>query len=271
MIHVGIGASATASLKSVFHRLGHLIIEIPIDFSVGPIKQIHNKRGVSARADWIVHSFNPTRERFNQHAELYMNSLETLQNIRIGEKVTIWTCSNAAEQIGLRISCFLLADKQVELNMVNTQYAMNECLKGLELQQTIRHSGECSGKQLAHFYRYSSVRMTEKMRNAFEKDGAKLLHSSSLLRSWRENEIAEDEETREDAFIVDCIKNNLAQSPESEYVDAIRIVGEVLGLSEQTLSDMWIDYRIRSLIQNGKLAYQGNLHSMLSYKVKVTR
>lgn len=271
MIHVVTGASATASLKSVFQRLGHLIIELPVDFSVGPITQIHKKIGVSARSDWMTYAFNPLKECLNEQQNLYFNSLEILQNIKEKEQVTIWTCNNAAEQIGLWFTCFLLKGKQIDLYMVNTQQGMNDFLNNQEMQQTIRHSGECNGKQLAHFYRYSSVEITEKMRNAFEKDAEKLLHSTGLLRSWCQNEIEEDEETREDAFILNCIKSSLAQSPESEYADAIRIVGEVLSLSEQSLSDVWIDYRIRSLIQNGHLTYQGDLHSMRSYKVKVVR
>lgn len=269
MNHIVIGPSAAASFKSAIQRPDDIILEFPFDFSVGPIAQIHKKRGISTREDWIAHSFNPIKGRFFQEqTNMYVNSLKTLQNIKSGEQITIWTCNNAAEQIGLRISCFLLAGKQVDLYMVNTQQAMNEYLKSHEFQQTIRHTGECNGKQLAHFYRQSTVAITKEMRAVYVRDAKRLLSSTSLLRSWSKNEIIEDEETREDAFILDCVKNSLAQSPENEYVSAVRIIGEVLGLSEQSLSDVWIDYRIRSLIQNGQLAYQGELQSMLSYKVK---
>ena len=163
----------------------------------------------------------------------------------------------------------MLADKQVELYMVNTSQAMNDYSKNQAVQQTIRHSGECNAQQLAHFYKNSPKNIPVEMRTTFELEAEKLLVSTSLLRTWSQSIILDDSETRDDAFIMDCIKSNCAQSLNHEYVDAIRIVGEVLGLSEQALSDVWIDYRIRCLIQNGQVAYQGNLQSMRSYNVKV--
>lgn len=269
MIHVVTGESAAACLKSVFRRLDQPVIELPVDFSVGPIAQIHQKRGISTRFDWIEHSFNPIKDHSIENQNLYLDSLEALQNVKDGQQVTIWTCNNAAEQIGLRISCFLLTGKQVELYLVNTQQAIDDYFKDQEMQQILRHSGECSSKQLAHFYKHSSMAVTKQMRAELENDAEKLLYSTSLLRSWHGSEIAEDEETREDAFILNCIQSNLDQFPENDYVDAVRIVGEILSLSDQSLSDVWIDYRIRSLIKSGQLAYQGKLHSMRSYKIKV--
>lgn len=269
MIHVVTGESAAACLKSVFHRLDQPVIELPVDFSVGPIAQIHQKRGISTRFDWIEHSFNPIKDHSIENQNLYLTSLEALQNVKDSQQVTIWTCDNAAEQIGLRISCFLLRTKQVELYMVNTQHAIDDYFKDQEMQQILRHSGECCSKQLAHFYKYSSMAITKQMRGALENDAEKLLDSNGLLRSWKQNNIVEDEETREDKFILECIQRNLDQSLENDYVKTVRIVGEVLSLSDQSLSDVWIDYRIRSLIKSGQLAYQGDLHSMCTYQVKV--
>jgi len=44
----------------------------------------------------------------------------------------------------------------------------------------------------------------------------------------------------------------------------------VYGQSEQAVSDAWIEYRVRSLIHSGQLAYEGNLESMRMYKIKAT-
>lgn len=46
------------------------------------------------------------------------------------------------------------------------------------------------------------------------------------------------------------------------------MIGEVVGLSEQVVSDAWIEYRVRSLIHLGLLSYEGDLQSMRMYKIK---
>lgn len=52
------------------------------------------------------------------------------------------------------------------------------------------------------------------------------------------------------------------------FINATRVIGEVIGESEQVVSDAWIEYRVRSLIHSGQLAYEGNLQTMLMYKIK---
>ena len=268
MIHVVTGESAAAALKNAFHKINDQFIEMPMDFSVGPVTAIHEQRGLAARVDWVASSFNPLNNITDAQLSTYRCSLENLRQMNDGECLTIWTCDNASEQIGLRLACFLLAGKQVELSIVNTHHAMNDYSKDHEVQQIIRHTGECNGKQLVHFYKHSSGSITEEMRTAFELDAENLLLSTGLLRSWNHDRILEEEETRYDAFIIDCIKDNSAEEPNTEYMDAIRIIGEIFGRSEQPISDVWIDYRIRSLIQTGQLAYRGKLHSMRSYQIK---
>lgn len=268
MIQIVNGESAAAALKNTFSKTSDQIISLPVDFSVGPITAIHLESGVSIRADWEASSFHPLNNRSDEALSIHQRSLKELQDVKNGEQLTIWTCENASEQIGLRIACFLLTGKQVKLSLVNTQQAMDEYLKDQEMQQTVRHSGECNSKQLAHFYNYSSLPLTKDMRTAFEEDGKNLLHSTSQVRTWKNGEIIEEAETRDDAFIIDCIKGQVAEAAGNDYIDAIRVIGEAYSLSEQPISDSWIDYRIRSLIQDGQVSFKGDLQSMRSYKIK---
>lgn len=269
MIHIVNGESAAAALTYVFRETDDQIIPLPVDFSVGPITAIHLESGVTVRAEWEASSFHPLNNRSDEALSIYERSLKDLKDVPNGAQLTIWTCENASEQIGLRIACLLLAGKQVELSLVNTQKALNEYLKNQELQQNIRHSGECNAKQLAHFYRHSSHPIPIDLRTAFEEAGKNLLQSTSQTRSWKNGETLKEAETRDDAFIMDCIKGQTAESAGNEYVDAIRVIGEAYGQSEQPLSDSWIDYRIRCLIRNGQIAFKGDLESMNTYKIKI--
>ena len=269
MIHIVNGESAAAALKYAFRETGDQFIPLPVDFSVGPITAIHLKSGVSVRAEWEASSFHPLNNRSDKALSIYQRSLKELKDVPNGAQLTIWTCENASEQIGLRIACLLLSGKQVELSLVNTHLALNEYLRNQELQQNIRHSGECNAKQLTYFYTYSSRPIPIDLRTAYEEEGKNLLQSISQTRSWKNGEILEESETRDDAFIMNCIKEQVAESVGNEYVDAIRVIGEAVGLTEQPFSDSWIDYRIRSLIQNGQVAFKGDLQSMRSYKEKL--
>lgn len=268
MIHIVNGESAAAVLKNTFSETTDQIISLPIDFSVGPITAVHLENGVSIRTVWEAASFHRLNNRSDEALSIHQRSLKELQDVKNGEQLTIWTCENASEQIGLRIACFLLTGKQVELSVVNTQQALNEYLKDQEIQQTVRHSGECNAKQLAHFYNYSSLLLATDTRTAFEKDGKNLLYSTSQVRTWKNGEIIEEAETRDDAFIIDCIKGQVAESAGNDYVDAIRVIGEAVGLSEHPISDSWVDHRIRTLIEDGQISFKGDLHSMRSYKIK---
>lgn len=268
MIHIVNGESTAAALKHTFRETGDQIIPLHMDFSVGPITAIHLESGVSVRAEWEASSFHSLNNRSTNAFLIYQRSLKELKDIKNGERLTIWTCENASEQIGLRIACLLLAGKQVGLSLVNTQQALNEYLKNQEIQQSIRHSGECNAKQLAHFYRHSFRPIPTDMRTAYEQEGMNLLQNSTQARSWKNEEILEEAETRDDEFIMDCIKGQVAESAGNEYAQAIRVIGEAVGLSEQPLSDSWMDYRIRCLIQNGQIAFKGDLQAMSTYKIK---
>lgn len=271
LIHIIFGASAAGGLKRALHKQNHKIIGFPIDFSVGPITNIHEKEGMSNHFAWLKSSFHMFWGYNEDDQKGYQQSLQKLLEIEDGEQVTIWTCENATEQIGLRISCYLLRDKEVELSFVNTFKAMHDYMKYKDVRIDIRHTGECSPKQLAYFNKYSTFPILEEMKNNYVRDGERLLNSNSIVRSWRQGEIVDDVETRDDSFILECAKRIHNERENQEFINVLRVVGEVLGHSEDSLSDSWIEYRIRSLIQSNQLAYKGNLQSMRMYEIKIVQ
>lgn len=269
MIHLVFGASATGSLKHTFRKQSHKIIGFPIDFSVGPITNIHEKNGIKNYFTWLKSSFNRMWDYVEDDQTAFQQSLQRLLEIKDGEQVTIWTCENASEQIGLRICCNLLKNKDVELSFVNTFDAMKDYTEYKDVKIEISHTGECNPEQLAHFYKSSLCPISEEMRSILDQDGEALLQSKAIVRSWIQGEIINELETRDDSFIMECAKTIQNEKLNLEYINATRVIGEVLGHSEQSLSDAWIEYRVRSLIRSGHLVYEGNLQSMRMYKIKV--
>ncbi|WP_059106200.1 DUF1835 domain-containing protein [Shouchella shacheensis] len=269
MIHLVFGRSARSGLKHAFRKQNHKVIGFPIDFSVGPIKTIHEERGINHYFSWVNSSFQSVLGSFEDGQTCYRQSLQELSEVDDGEHVTIWTCENASEQVGLRISCSLLKDKNVDLKLVNTFTAMDDYMKHEDVRMEIRSTGDCNAEQLTHFYKHSTVPLSEEMRNDYVQEGERLLRSKSMVRSWRQGEIVDDLETRDDAFILECTRRVLNEIANEEFILATRVIGTVMADSEQSLSDVWIAYRIRSLIHSHQLAYEGSLQSMRLLNIKV--
>lgn len=267
MIHLVFGRAATGSLKFALPEEGHEIIGFPIDFSIGPITNIHQKDGVGNYFTWMKSSFHPMwSEPETDHSD-YQQALQKVAEIKKGNQLTIWTCDNATEQIGLRISCYVLEGKDVELNVVNTFQAMYNYTKRKDAE--IRRTGECNGKQLAYFYQSSLYPISKETRETLEQEGERLIQSKSLVRSWKHGKIVHELETRDDSFIMNCARRMHQEMDPSGFIKAVRVMGEVIAYSEQPLPDAWVEYRIRSLIHSGYLLYEGDLQSMRMYDIKV--
>lgn len=270
MIHIITGDSATGALNHAFRGSDHQIYALPLDFSVGPINAIHEEEGIRRHFEWLDSSFNFRNDQFAQLEETYRQSLEKVRRLKDGEQVTLWTCENAAEQIGIRLVCYLIAGKNVELSVVNTAEAMDELMRDSDVQIEIRHSGECNGEQLAHFYKHSRTPLSEASAAALAGKAERLLSSKSLLRSWKQGEVQGDVETRDDKFILECVREQQMEELNEGFAKAVRVVGQVFSESYHIYSDAWIDYRIRSLIDSGKLVSRGDLGSIRNYELKTS-
>ncbi len=269
MIHIVFGASATDSLTYALQDKSHKIIGFPIDFSVGPLTNIHKECGIEDYFTWLKSSFHLIHENLEDVQDAYCGSLQKLFEIEDGEQITIWTCENAAEQIGLRIIGYLVKDKNVEMKTINTFHAMHDYLKDKEVRMDIRHTGECNREQLIHFYRNSICPITEETKSIYAKEGKKLLSSNSIARSWIQGKVVDEQETKNDRFILECVQRLQRENNDKDYIKTAIVIGEVIGHVEQPLPDVWIEYRIRSLIGSNQLNYEGSLQSMRTYSVSV--
>lgn len=270
MNHFVTGESAAGSLKHALRGKNHPIYVLPLDLSVGPIEAITEDEGIERHIDWLRSSFTYEFADLAHQEETYRQTLRKIQDLKDGEQATIWMSNNAAEGIGLRLFCFLTADKKLELSVVNTAEAMDELMRDSDVQVEIRHSGECSDKQMVHFFKHSRTQLPEAARTALVEDAKRLLAGESLLRSWKQGDILDADETRDDAFILERVRDLGEQAENDGFVRAARVVGEVLGNSYHIYSDSWIDYRLRSLIHSGKVLARGDLGSMRTYEVRTS-
>src|SRR5699024_935436 len=256
MIHIICGTAAKAGLQFALRGSNDLIIGFPTDFALGPIRNIHKKSGVKRRFRWLKDRFDPTWYDLDDDELEFKQALNDMLTIENGTAVTIWTSENAHEQTGLRVITYLLQGKTVELSMVNTYHAMKDYMKRENVNIDLRHTGECNATQFIAFLENNLNLISEDLRASLEEKGRELIESTEVVRTWKGHDIVYDSETRDDVFILHCANNIQGGVGKGEYILVARLIGEVLGHTECYLSDAWIEYRIRSLIDSEKLQYK---------------
>ena len=104
-----------------------------------------------------------------------------------------------------------------------------------------------------------------------QSEAIQLMEGHSIIRTWKDGTILEDDETRDDAEIIRYAKELLSDVADNEFIIAARLIGQVYGLSNHDIRDTWIEYRIQSLIDKGVLEYLGDLSEMRLYQVRVRK
>lgn len=272
-VHIVFGSSTAGSLKSVFRGTSYEqteeIIELTDYFAEGPLKELDATEGFEKRCQWLKESY----QWDSDHAEWYKKSLkeafEKIQSIQPGQRVVIWTGENANEQTGLRIVLYLLKEKANAIFELNTYDAYHKLYKGRQ-KDFPYYSGILLPEQLLAFYELHELKeLSEEARRDLAKEGEDLIHSDALLRTYENGKVMDSECCRDDAFIIEKMRELQDEKGKTHFFKAARIVGEVLGHMVQYTSDEWIEYRLRRLIAQGKVEYRGELCNMMDYEVKL--
>ncbi|MEK4283042.1 DUF1835 domain-containing protein [Ureibacillus sp. FSL K6-0165] len=269
-IHIVFGASAAGGLKHAFKdQQTEEIIELPDYFAEGPLKHYHTPEGFEQRYQWFKENYQWDSE----HAEWYKfkmkEAFEKIQSINPEQRVVIWTSSNASEQTGLRLVLYLLKEKTNAVCKINTYEAYHKLYKGKE-EDFPRHTGELNIEQLRACYELVEMKeLTVEMRHSLAKEGEQLFTSESILRTYKNGQILSAESNRDDDFIIEKLKEIHETQGKKDFLKAARLIGEVLGHMQQHTSYEWLEYRLRQLIAEGKVEYQGELRGMRYYEVKL--
>jgi hypothetical protein len=103
-------------------------------------------------------------------------------------------------------------------------------------------------------------------RKHFELKWLSLSENFGSLRLWENDEIKIVSEDYYDDFIIEKAKKLL--SKEKGFIPSARLIGEVYGHIEQYVSDQFLEYRLRELIEKGIFEFKGSLEEMRNYSIK---
>ncbi|WP_342488182.1 DUF1835 domain-containing protein [Bacillus sp. FSL M8-0266] len=276
MIHIVFGAAAAGSLKQAFCEMKqdqvNDIIAFHDIYSIGPLLHLHEHEGQEKRIEWLRNVISNEFGHFDDMVTDQHRMLQQIKDIKDGTSIFIWTGSNAHEQIGLRYAIYLLKEKNIELSLINTTTAFDQLFNTNTRRMDIRHVGEITTEKLKVLYKSK-----EHMHSVTKEERAQLLiewlsfaKENHTLRIWQKGQTISVPEDEFDAYLVKMAKRVHQSEPEEDYIKTPRLIGEVIGYLEQYIGDDFIEYRLKTLIDQGIFDMIGRRTSMRYYSIKLT-
>lgn len=228
------------------------------DLSIGSIYELENN--IQKRVDWF-------KKILNETASLYFADDESIErNIRQAygfepdilekSKIIIWHGDNVVEQTALRYLVSRL--QEYELMEVSVSNVIEREYEGKKYRA--RATAECRPEDLGEALNSVSIIEGERKRNIIA-EWNELRSSRANLRILENDKVICVDESYYDGLILECTPNDFAK--------AARVIGTVLGTTEQVVGDTFIDFRLRKLIEAEQIEYRGKLVTMRDFDVKI--
>ncbi|MGY8622387.1 DUF1835 domain-containing protein [Bacillus safensis] len=276
MIHIIFGAAAAGSLKQAIREMKQKQIDDVIAFddiySIGPLLHLHEHEGQANRIEWLRNVMSNEFGYFDDMVNDQHRMLQQIKEIKAGSRILIWTGSNAHEQIGLLYAVYLLKEKRVELSVINITTAFDQLFNTNTRRMILRHSGEIASEKFKILYESKSHihPVTKEERERLQNEWLSLAKENHTLRIWQKGQVIIVPEDEFDAYLVKMAKRLHQSAPEEEYIVTPRLIGEVIGHLDQYIGDDFIEYRLKTLIDQGMFDMKGKRTSMRYYSIKLT-
>lgn len=261
-VHIVVGDSAYGCLKEYFKKnrenryLGK-IINLKEDFSIGSIFMLDEN--IDTRYKWFKKMYmSQGKIKHEVLVDLKDDIFSTYKkklNLSDEVKVVIWHGKNTSEQVAL--SYLVNRYKNNKVYEVDITKCFNDEEKHRDYE--IRAVAECDLDELN--IAINTLALIEDDRAAeLINRWENITNNQDTLRILKGNEIVSVDESYYDDLILD--------STTEEYIKAARVVGQVMGVSEQLIGDSFLLYRISTLINNRLLDYQGDLWHLGTLYIK---
>lgn len=247
--HILFGPSAAGSLRYIIkkNRLNQDVISIDDDLSCGPLHSIEERIKFGTN---LISSIAPDDDEFASYFESAVTSWPTPKQFA-DCKVILWHCENAPEQLML----------QMVVNQLQDFEELYEVALDNKISLT-RGTGEYTPEKLGSLLG-TETKISPARKHELVADWNHTVQQKGTLRIWEnESVITVDEAYYDNLLLHNCKK---------EFVNAARIVGEVLGTTDQLLSDTWLNYRLLKLVKMHKIQARGNLRQLRSFEINLTQ
>jgi Protein of unknown function. len=164
------------------------------------------------------------------------------------DKVVIWHGNNIQEKLLLYLACALLPNENL------FEAAITDAIK--QHGYTPTKLAECSSSSIAQLLE-SITPIDSNKKELYKQEWTKSAQSDKLIRIFSQGSIAEADESYYDSYILsDCTE---------DYTPAAQIVSNVMARCGQSIADAFLKYRVKGLVKQNELNYNGELLALSSF------
>ncbi|RYL91654.1 DUF1835 domain-containing protein [Sporolactobacillus sp. THM19-2] len=257
--HIVFGDSAAGSLKfglSSMKAWRRQVVTVSTDLSVGPLIRLNDAHDLHRRTTWMKENFNGYFFDEDSNAAL-IDQLNAIKAIPEQVPITIWASDNAWEQCGLCLVVCLLRSRTNPIQVINPSDFEKKRLEMFGEGTLTAYSGQLAPETLAMLYKkkVQDPPLTVNERNRLENEWLRLSRAPSELRIWVDGRVQPAAPDYFDAEILRLARRLSRQPEHRNGFLCLRLIGEAIGelQEKQWVSDVFIFWRIRKLIEAGKL------------------
>ena len=251
--HITSGTSSYGCLKVALEGIAEAtLLNLNEYLTIGPTYAIDTELGREARIAYFRSIFQMIHlEELEESLERDI-ALPILQSLADSEEVlTIWYSDDTNEQMILRVLCYTIPHDRIHTIHVNTL---------LESEYQIRAVAQLSPDTLTTLLPYAQP-ISIAQHQQYAKEWAEILQSSSSLHIYEQGKIKSLPEEYYDHLIL--------QACNDQFQNASAIIGRLMGSLDENIGDAFIDYRVRTLAQQGALEIKDNSKSMIKMYIRI--
>jgi len=261
-VHIAFGDSAAGTLKYYFahnkNEYNGEVISFREDLSVGQLHEIDTEKGLKKRIKLFEKMFKEVfiDDYFEDFEKEFMDTYEMVKTITQDKRIVIWHGENTANQVGIRYLIALLRNRELYEVNVSESY-ISDYNSNIYKPRCL---AECVPEEIHHLI-LTINKLEQERCNYLMNDWDVLRTSKEYLRILKDNKIVGVDESFYDHDILsNCTFN---------FKKAASVIGKTMGESVQLVGDTFIDYRVRKLIESGKVEYQGRLETMRDFEIRL--
>jgi hypothetical protein len=234
--------------------LGDNAIPSRDDFTQGPISECGAEMDTSQRRKYW--KMIDSEVNFGMDVDLFYEESMVLLDQVIDCEVVIWQGDSGHDILASAWLMTYMQNRTLKWSIIDlsklSPEELNEGLPAVNLAMF-------SPKQIVDLYKYKQ-RIGEEAQQMYKDLWAIMMQENGAYRIKNGNEILSVNDDYHDEYIFSQIPN--------EWTKAPNVIGQAIRNSSHTITDTTAEWRIRHLIQSGKVQYQGELKGMDKYSLK---
>jgi uncharacterized protein len=265
-VHIAFDDSTAGSLRMMLRsKPGEIVVTLGDDLMVGPLpKDDDYTHWFSTRNEWFQERYSIAHmdDRKLTMLQAVFDWLTWPQQLR-EVPCMIWAGDSASEQLGLRRLLSLLPDHP-DVILVNATSILHKQNPNIWYRGTFELALD---KLRMVLDTAEQVPLSPQDQAGYRADWQRLVSDDGALRVLQGGELHTVPESYYDADILQAAYR--LEARHGFFKKSARIIGEVIGMGELTVSDSFVEYRVRHLIQEGALTYNGELTAMRNYSISL--